>query len=425
MSWALRAQGLGKCYRVQRTTGRFQYRTLRESLVDAARAPFQKRKNAEAEAFWALRDVTFDVRAGEVIGLIGHNGAGKSTLLKILSRITSPSTGRVELFGRVGSLLEVGTGFHPELTGRENIYLNGSILGMTRAEIRRQFEAIVAFAEVEQFLDTPVKRYSSGMYVRLGFAVAAHLQPEILLVDEVLAVGDSSFQKKCLGKMKDVGRGGRTVVFVSHNMHVMSRLTQRCLLMEHGQVVLDGPTTDVIAAYLKAHGELEPEWSRPDRTGRSDVIITAVRVCTPAGATRSRFNADESFGVEISFTVERDCVAQIAFRLNNSRDGETIFTSAVSDAQHERAAEYGPGAYTARCEVPAHLLRPDTYHLLVAANNPRGPQHDLIEQVLQFEVTPIGSLVHHDHRLGTIAPLLNWDVQGATELRETPAEVRS
>src|SRR5579864_4601415 len=209
----------------------------------------------ETEEIWALRSVNFEVKQGEVVGIIGRNGAGKSTLLKVLSRITEPSEGRVRLRGRVGSLLEVGTGFHPELTGRENIYLNGSILGMTRHEIRRKFDEIVAFAEVEKFLDTPVKRYSSGMYVRLAFAVAAHLEPEILIVDEVLAVGDAQFQKRCLGKMKEVASGdGRTVLFVSHNMQAVSTLTQRSILLKKGRVAAAGATADVISTYLQEGG---------------------------------------------------------------------------------------------------------------------------------------------------------------------------
>src|SRR5947209_14633011 len=222
MGSAIRVSGLGKCYRLSGGRARSSYRTLRESLIELASIPLRGWRGSgnglDSEDFWALRDVAFEVREGEVLGIIGRNGAGKSTLLKILSRITKPTTGRVEVNGRVGSLLEVGTGFHPELTGRENIYLNGSILGMSRREITRKFDEIVDFAEIEQFLDTPVKRYSSGMYVRLAFAVAAHLNPEILVVDEVLAVGDVAFQKKCLGKMGEVSRGGRTVLFVSHNM---------------------------------------------------------------------------------------------------------------------------------------------------------------------------------------------------------------
>jgi lipopolysaccharide transport system ATP-binding protein len=249
----IRCEQIGKCYRVsqQGPTGAYQYRALRDELVRWAKAPLHwwRGGSGSAEDFWALQDVSFDVEPGEVLGIIGRNGAGKSTLLKIFSKITKPSTGEVRLRGRVGSLLEVGTGFHPELTGRENIYLNGAILGMKRAEISRKFDQIVEFAEVEQFLDTPVKRYSSGMYVRLAFAVAAHLQPEILIVDEVLAVGDMGFQRKCMGRMREVGRSGCTVLFVSHSMPAVESLCSRVLLLDGGRVVRDGPVQELIQEY--------------------------------------------------------------------------------------------------------------------------------------------------------------------------------
>src|SRR5437773_3663572 len=239
---AIKVQGLGKKYLLRhQAQGRSRYKSLRDVLTDKAKSllrPGGRHGQAKPtrEEFWALKDVSFDIKQGEAVGIIGRNGAGKSTLLKLLSRITEPTTGRFEVEGRVASLLEVGTGFHPELTGRENIFLNGAILGMSGAEIRKKFDEIVAFAEVEKFLDTPVKRYSSGMYVRLAFAVAAHLEPEILVVDEVLAVGDAEFQKKCLGKMQDVARGGRTVLFVSHNMAAVAALCTRAFLLADGKV---------------------------------------------------------------------------------------------------------------------------------------------------------------------------------------------
>jgi lipopolysaccharide transport system ATP-binding protein len=247
---AIVAKGLGKQYRLGSApgaAGRFRYRTLRESLAGL----FRRSGGTQAGTFWALQDLDFRIEPGEAVAVTGRNGSGKSTLLKLLSRVTGPTAGRIELRGRVGSLLEVGTGFHPELTGRENIYLNAAILGMSRAEVKRQFDAIVSFAEVERFLDTPVKRYSSGMYVRLAFAVAAHLEPEILVVDEVLAVGDAEFQRKCLGKMNEVAHGhGRTVLFVSHNMSSVAALCRRGILLERGRLVADGPVHDVIAKYL-------------------------------------------------------------------------------------------------------------------------------------------------------------------------------
>ena len=252
MSFAIRVENLSKRYRIQHAAERVPYRTLRDDLVRAATAPLRwlRGQRSRAEDFWALKDVSFEVQQGEVLGIIGRNGAGKSTLLKILSRITKPTSGVARIRGRVGSLLEVGTGFHPELTGRENIYLSGAVLGMSRGEIQRKFDEIVDFAEIEKFLDTPAKRYSSGMYMRLAFAVAAHLEPEVLLVDEVLAVGDVAFQQKCLGKMSAVAQTGRTVLFVSHNMAAVANLCQRGLVMEKGREVFSGPCRQAVEHYV-------------------------------------------------------------------------------------------------------------------------------------------------------------------------------
>jgi len=285
---AIRVENISKRYQLGR---RERYKALRDTLTDMATAPFRairsmgSRKSAsdeQAEAdriLWALRDVSFEVKQGEAVGIIGRNGAGKSTLLKVLSRITEPTEGLAEIRGRVGSLLEVGTGFHPELSGRENIYLNGAILGMRRAEIERKFDEIVAFAEVEKFIDTPVKRYSSGMYVRLAFAVAAHLEPEIMLVDEVLAVGDAAFQKKCLGKMGDVARQGRTVLFVSHNMAAVDSLCQRGVVLERGQVKFIGTQTQAIGEYLKGlPADTLSIAERTDRRGNGAVRVTGIEL---------------------------------------------------------------------------------------------------------------------------------------------------
>jgi lipopolysaccharide transport system ATP-binding protein len=295
-------EGLGKKYRISHQGGRPRYTALRDVITEKAKGLFKKLKSgnsenlksgndvsisasqhvsvSKTEDFWALKDVSFEVKRGEVIGIIGRNGAGKSTLLKILSRITEPTTGEVRLRGRVASLLEVGTGFHPELTGRENVYLNGAILGMHRSEIKRKFDEIVAFAEVEKFLDTPVKRYSSGMYVRLAFAVAAHLEPEILIVDEVLAVGDSEFQTKCLGKMKDVSTSGRTVLFVSHNLTAIGNLCSKGVLLRQGQVIMVGDVQTVCAAYADS-------WKGARAYRKSTGILRGVSLIDAAGAERN------------------------------------------------------------------------------------------------------------------------------------------
>jgi len=300
---AIRAEGLGKQYRIGK---RERYHALRDTISEALTAPlriFRRGRDGAGdgtpETIWAIKDVCFEVPRGEVVGIVGRNGAGKSTLLKLLSRITEPTAGRAEIHGRVGSLLEVGTGFHPELTGRENIYLNGAILGMRKVEIARKFDEMVAFAEIEKFLDTPVKHYSSGMYMRLAFAVAAHLDPEILMVDEVMAVGDLAFQKKCLGKIGEVAKGGRTVIFVSHQMNQIRRLCSQCLWLNGGQVRMFGPTVETIGAYETAltsgalHADLSSNGSHVDARFMSwDILEPSAgepNVLTTAGPAKVRF----------------------------------------------------------------------------------------------------------------------------------------
>ena len=299
----VRVENLSKQYRIGAREG---YKTFRETLVDAAKAPFQqissllnpksKTRNPKHETIWALKDVSFEVKQGEVLGIIGRNGAGKSTLLKVLSKITEPTKGKVELKGRVGSLLEVGTGFHPELTGHENIYLYGAILGMDRWEVTRKFDEIVAFAELEKFLDTPVKRYSSGMYMRLAFAVSAHLEPEILLVDEVLAVGDAQFQKKCLGKMDDVSKRGRTILFVSHQMAAIQNLCQRAILLSHGEVAGNNDAETIVREYLNdARTESHVQLSeRLDRKGTGKIRFVTVELQNEHRETVNTFRSGEN-----------------------------------------------------------------------------------------------------------------------------------
>jgi lipopolysaccharide transport system ATP-binding protein len=309
---AIRVESLSKQYHIggaQKT-----YTTLRDKLTDAFFAPFRRADKllrgqaagaAELdETIWALKDISFEIKRGEAVGIIGRNGAGKSTLLKVLSRITEPTEGHADIYGRVGSLLEVGTGFHQELTGRENIYLNGAILGMKRIEIERKFDEIVAFSEVKKFIDTPVKHYSSGMYLRLAFAVAAHLEPEILLVDEVLAVGDAAFQKKCLGKMGDVTQEGRTVLFVSHNMGAINQLCGRALWLDDGQLTLSGPSTDVAAAYLSSNTQGHAVWINSSTEACDvEVQLRSARLLSMADQPTAVVDFDSPFKVEIVYDV--------------------------------------------------------------------------------------------------------------------------
>jgi lipopolysaccharide transport system ATP-binding protein len=343
MKPAIRVENLSKQYRLgSRQAG--GYRTLRESLVDAAQVPWARlrqlagrnRASATTEAapdsFWALKDVSFDVQPGEVVGLVGRNGAGKSTLLKILSRITEPTEGCVRIKGRVGSLLEVGTGFHPELSGRENIYLNGAILGMHRHEITRKFDDIVAFAEMEKFLDTPVKRYSSGMYVRLAFAVAAHLELEIMVVDEVLAVGDVDFQKKCLQQMGNLAQGGRTVLFVSHNLGIVHRLCPRTILLRQGRIEKMGDTAEVIQSYLNESLTHDGLWERPESLPPTkEVCLRRASILNTSGSVTGIVNSEDSFAIEIESEVMRAVPNyEIGFQLRNSQ-GVTVTTCLYSD----------------------------------------------------------------------------------------------
>ncbi|MEO8086131.1 MAG: ABC transporter ATP-binding protein [Bacteroidota bacterium] len=305
MSTVIKSENLGKMYQLRHTSGH-RYKTFREEIAARMKSVFSGGGSSSTEDFWALKNVSFEIKKGDRIGIIGRNGAGKSTLLKILSRITEPSEGRVSIKGRVASLLEVGTGFHPELTGKENIYLNGSILGMTRDEIRSRFDEIVAFAEVEKFLDTPIKRYSSGMYVRLAFAVAAHLEPEILIVDEVLAVGDSQFQKKCLGKMEEVSKNdGRTVLFVSHNMATIQYLCNTCMYLKQGQFVASGNTQEVISRYLQESVETGSAdlTSNRHREGNQKIRFTGVTFRSPGGEEKRSLQCGQDVVMDLHFSV--------------------------------------------------------------------------------------------------------------------------
>jgi lipopolysaccharide transport system ATP-binding protein len=408
---AIRVQGLAKRYVIR--TRRPRHDTLREYLSAAAVQTVARRQGRhEDETLWALRDVSFEVRQGEVIGIIGRNGAGKSTLLKILSRITEPTAGYAELVGRVGSLLEVGTGFHPELTGRENIYLNGAVLGMKKGEIDRQRDAIVAFAGVERFLDTPVKRYSSGMYLRLAFAVAAHLQPEILLVDEVLAVGDAEFQRKCLGKMGDVARAGRTVVFVSHNMGAIANLCSRVLWIHDGRVKVDGAAGSVVASYLASTMTDQSTWVNPsfDPTSAVPFQFKSARVLGPGDASVTAVPYDRPFRIEMSYEVRVPLKDLAVVCRVTDAGGTIIWTSWDCDETGWKTGEVrAPGEYCAWCTVPARLLRPGMYQVLLGAfaADTWLPAH---ENALTFEISNVGYPLNRD-RQGIITPVLRWDVQ--------------
>jgi lipopolysaccharide transport system ATP-binding protein len=418
MPVAIEAVGVSKRYRL----GEFQaaYGTLRESLVHAGRRVTGKEhRSDELKELWALDDVSFRVNEGEVLGVIGRNGAGKSTLLKVLTRITSPTRGRVEIRGRVGSLLEVGTGFHPELTGRENIYLNGSILGMKRREIQQKLPDMVEFSGVERFLDTPVKRYSSGMYVRLAFSVAAHLEPEILLVDEVLAVGDAEFQRRCLGRMEDFGANGRTVLFVSHNMQAIAQLCDRALLMENGQITRDGPSGDVVAHYLQTSAGIGSSraWDDLESAPGDDLVrLRSVRIVDRDRETVDYVDVREPVGVEIVFRVLRDGSAVLP-KLKLVADGRIAFNAMDVDPRWDEPST--PGEYVATAWIPPNYLNEGLMSIDAAVCSIRSPKlhhHVSVHEAVSFHVqdpaeggSARGSFTGQWR--GVVRPLLEWTVE--------------
>ena len=408
---SIRVENLSKKYQI--TVGQYRHDTLRDQISDAISAVFHSngRNHRQTQTFWALKEVSFEVEQGEVLGVIGANGAGKSTLLKILSRITKPTSGKAAIHGRVGSLLEVGTGFHAELTGRENVYLNGAILGMKRAEIDAKFDEIVAFSGIETFIDTPVKRYSTGMLVRLAFAVAAHLEPEILIVDEVLAVGDADFQKKCLGKMGDVAKEGRTILFVSHNMGAITQLCGRALWLKGGKLELSGSPSDVVTSYLTSGSTALGTWSNPvvRTSGEVDFQFKSARVLSMNNEPAAVVDFDKGFRAEIGY--ELGCAIRglhVVYQVLNSR-GEVVWSTFDTDRNgrnNENARE--PGRYVSSCLVPGFLLRPGRYTLSIGAATAerRLAAH---ENVLSFDVSPVG-FHFNANRQGAITPLLDWKV---------------
>jgi len=401
------------------------YRTLRDAVsdaagwaVDRARRRRSAGKAEHRESIWALREVSFDVRRGQVLGIVGRNGAGKSTLLKLLARVTEPTEGRAEVRGRVGSLLEVGTGFHPELTGRENMYLNGAILGMRRSEIAAKFEEIVEFADIGRFIDTPVKRYSSGMYLRLAFSVAAHLEPEILIVDEVLAVGDAEFQRKCLGKMGDVAQRGRTVLFVSHNMSAVLRLTEETLVIDGGRLLLRDRTPRAVDYYLSSGLAQSGErgWGdEPHVAAAAPFRPLHLRIVAADGRAAEQVNATQPFDIEFSYRLDQPISGlRVGVYLATSK-GEPVFASFDTDSVDRfQALPVRPaGAYVSRCTVPANLLNEGRYVVGVNASAFRIRSYFTDEYALAFTVDGTGAVGSQwgEPRGGPLRPALQWEIE--------------
>ena len=414
-------QGIGKRYKIGASQQRAD--TLRDMITAQAQRigsglRGKRNRDNESDQIWALRDVSFEVKRGQALGIIGRNGAGKSTLLKVLSRVTDPTEGYGEMRGRVGSLLEVGTGFHPELTGRENIFLNGAILGMHKKEIEARFDEIVAFSEVEKFIDTPVKRYSSGMYLRLAFAVAAHLEPEILVVDEVLAVGDADFQRKCLGKMGDVANSGRTVLFVSHNMSAILRLTQDSIVLDKGKVILNAPSSEAVDFYLNRglskvgerfwEGEEVPVSSAPFRP-------LAIRILDKLGQVSDSVRSVDPIQIEIDYELTEDVTGlRVGFYLFTTR-GEPIFTSFDIDSEElfKEFTSRPKGVYTSRCTIPSNTLNEGRFLLGVNASSYGIRRYFQDDQALSFSVDASGAPGTHwpEARPGPVRPVLGWEIE--------------
>ena len=418
MTPIIKVDKLGKQYRIGAQQA--PYETLRESLAGAMRAPLNRlRRNGHSaeNTIWALKDVSFEVMPGEVVGIVGRNGAGKSTLLKVLSRITEPTAGGIDLYGRVASLLEVGTGFHSELSGRENIYLNGAILGMSRAEIKRKFDEIVAFAEVEKFLDTPVKHYSSGMYVRLAFAVAAHMESEILLVDEVLAVGDADFQKRCLGKMEEVGSEGRTVLFVSHSMPMILRLCSRVVLLGQGEVVADGMPHEVTRKYLHSDLGSPSERTWPDRdtaSGDSVARLKAVRILNDEGEVADLFDIRKPISLEVEYWNLQSSLRPVVSIHFVNEDGTHLFmTNDHVNTEWWNTPRF-PSVVRSICRVPGNFLAEGHVFITVAicSYNP-DVVHAIERDAVSFQVSDRSEGdgvrgAYAKHWGGVVRPMLDW-----------------
>ena len=413
----IQVENLSKKYILGRQQeGSSSYKSLRETIATGVGSLFKGRSKARAaqEEFWALKDVSFEIKQGDRVGIIGRNGAGKSTLLKVLSRITEPTNGSIRIKGRVASLLEVGTGFHPELTGRENIFLNGAILGMSKVEITQKFDEIVAFAEVEKFLDTPVKRYSSGMYVRLAFAVAAHLEPEILIVDEVLAVGDAQFQQKCLGKMEDVGREGRTVIFVSHNIGTVTQLCTKAIYLKQGQIVGIGSTNEIVSNYLlsggsqSAHVTLHP---KAESSKKKSLSFEEVSLVGHDGRYSSDLDVRYPFSLDLTYEVRKPVQnVELSVRIE-AQDGRAVFTSHQSDLSPTCLDGRDVGTYKASIQVPGMFLMPGSYVVSIAAHEPMVQFYDSHERIIGFNVNETGTKFakyQKHHEIGVVIADLPW-----------------
>lgn len=409
----IQVENLSKRYQLRHLSASGGYRTLREMISERLTGLFRPTAKETREDFWALRDVSFNVQQGEVVGIIGRNGAGKSTLLKVLSRITQPSSGRVKIRGRVASLLEVGTGFHPELSGRENIYLNGAVLGMTREEIRGKFDEIVAFAEVEKFLDTPVKRYSSGMYLRLAFAVAAHLDPEILIVDEVLAVGDATFQRKCLGRMAEVAKGGRTVLFVSHNMSAISQFCPRCIWLNGGRAQAVGSTASIIEAYLLHWSEEQRGGDRafPEDSTKPGQVLR-LRLLNHRGEVTDKFLCEQPVRIEITFIVRRPVQGMYCWADLTRTDGLLVWMSDSFDTVDNPLAELPVGQHRIILTVPPYSVGHGDYVLTLHFTGSQGGAIpvDALDGVCAIRMDDF-STMRGNRRPGTLCAPGRWQVE--------------
>lgn len=411
---AIRAEGLGKAYKIthQLGEGARRYRTLREDLIKYVQSRFNRSQSPSVEIIWALRDVSFELERGTALGVIGRNGAGKSTLLKLLSRITRPSEGEADVYGRIGSLLEVGTGFHPELTGRENIFLNGAVLGMKRHEIQQRFDEIVEFSGVEKFLDTPVKRYSSGMYMRLAFSVAAHLETEILLVDEVLAVGDAAFQRKCLGKMGDVARAGRTVIFVSHQMAAVQTLCEKTLLLDQGRLRNIGVSSEIVREYIKNKIPQSAHFSpNHPRRGTGLARYTQARILDESGQNRNSLPMGGKLIVELEFKAQNPIqTPNFGVRIYNMLKQDVVAWRTEETIGEIPKLTMGG---TVRLQVDELNLMPGIYYMALGLSD-GFETHDLIEEALELEIVPHS--IYPTGRIPSRSPSIfftpcSWDLQ--------------